>query len=163
MSNSYSDRREMQPDVTVGINLPTSAIPANEYRACHIWYIFIHRETILQRPDEKGRTTLKKNCFAELIYCQQWIARLHFFPLDHAHMKAPLKIMQGLTEQLSLFKVRVFIKIDRLTGRYFEVLPLPWPLQKGSVRLAIWDVFLWSDKHSLQLLLFKPYQSCDLN
>lgn len=151
----------MQPDLGSGINLPTF-----EYlqmrRGLVIFDQFSSGVTTLQRPDERRWTTLK-NCFAALIYCQKQTARLHFLPLRHTHMKAPLKIMHRLSDQLSFLKVRVFIKIDRLTGRYFEVLPLPWPLQKGGVGLAIWVVFPRSDKHSLQQLLFKPDHICDLN
>lgn len=47
-------------------------------------------------------------------------------------MKAPLKVMYMLTDQLSLFKVRMFIKSDGLTGRYFEVLPLALTFRKKA-------------------------------
>lgn len=36
-----------------------------------------------------------------------------------------LKFLLILPDRHSLSKVRMFIKIDRLTGRYFQVLPLP--------------------------------------
>ena len=108
MSNACTRRRKMQPDFAVGINLPISEYLQMKCSACHIWSVFIHRGTILQRPDERRWTTLK-NCFADLIYCQRPTARHHFFPFCHTQTKAPLEIMHGLTDQLSWLKVRVFI------------------------------------------------------
>lgn len=63
----------------------------------------------------------------EMIYCQQQTARFHVFP-PLTYEGSRWQIMQRLTDQCSLFKVRVFIKADRLTWWYFELLPQNWPL-----------------------------------
>lgn len=158
MSNLYSNRREEQPDFVVGINLPMSA-----YLQMSTGLVIVNTFSSTEGQYSGGQMREAEQLWRRIVLLSWFIVNNEFFPADHTIMKAPLKIMHRLTDQLSLFKVRVFIKIDRLTGRYFEVLPLPWPLQKGNVRLAILDVSLWSDKHSLRLLLFKPYQGCDLN
>lgn len=163
MSNSYSKRREIQPDFVVGINLPLS-----ENLQMSTGLVIFHKFSSTERQYSRGQMRETEQLWRRIVLLSWFTVNnelLAFISptLYHAHTRAPLKIMHRLTDQLSLFKVRMFIKIDRLTGWYFEVLPLPWPLRKGSVRFAIWDVFLWSDKHSLQLLLFKSYQSCDLN
>lgn len=44
----------------------------------------------------------------------------------------PFKVMHRQADQLSFFKVRVFIKIDRLTGRYFEATDLTFIKRQHS-------------------------------
>lgn len=130
MSNSWSDRGEIQPDFVFGINLPTS-----EYLQMSAGLVIFDQFSSTEGQYSRGRMREAEQLWRRIVLLSWFIVNNEqpafiSFPLDHAHMKAPLKIMHGLTDQLSFFKVRMFIKIDRLTGRYFEVLPLPRPLQK---------------------------------
>lgn len=70
------------------------------------------------------RPPLEMPCVSEWIYCQPWIAWLLFLSTQPHWFEDPLKVMHRQSDQLSLFKVRVFIKIDRLTGRYSEATAL---------------------------------------
>lgn len=162
MSSSYICGRKIQSDFAVRINLPKS-----EYLQMSTGLVIFDPFLSAKEQYSRGQMRDVEQLWRRIVLLTWFIVsseQLAFISFPSAtHMKAPLKIMHGLTDQLSFFKVRVFIKIDRPTRRCFEVLPLPWPLQKGGVKLAIWDASPWSDKHSFQLLLFKPDQSCDLN
>lgn len=86
-------------------------------------------ETVGGGPE---RPPLEMPCVSEWIYCQPWIAWLLFLSTQLHWFEDPLKVMRRQSDQLSLFKVRVFIKIDRLTGRYFEATALTFMKRQHS-------------------------------
>lgn len=98
----------------------------NTDKVYHIRYTVIHTWTTLQREDQRDHWAV--------LCSQPWIAWLHSLSTQPHWFEDPFKVMHRQNDQLSLFKVRVFIKIDRLTGRYFEATDLTFIKRQHSTR-----------------------------